>query len=52
LKKDIKLLIGQTELEAINTAKSRLCESASGLTHFTPGAPIRIETDASLLYLA
>jgi RNase H-like domain found in reverse transcriptase/Integrase zinc binding domain/Integrase core domain len=47
LKKDTNFVIGEIELKAIETAKTLLCESA-GLTHFIPGAKIRIETDASL----
>jgi RNase H-like domain found in reverse transcriptase/Reverse transcriptase (RNA-dependent DNA polymerase)/Integrase zinc binding domain/Integrase core domain len=47
LKKDVDFHIGEKELQAINTAKKLLCESA-GLVHFTPGSLIRIETDASL----
>jgi RNase H-like domain found in reverse transcriptase len=47
LRKDAEFVIGEKELQSIASAKSLLCESA-GLTHFTPGTPIRVETDASL----
>jgi RNase H-like domain found in reverse transcriptase/Integrase zinc binding domain/Integrase core domain len=47
LKQDAEFVIGEKELTALETAKTLLCESA-GLTHFVPGAKIRIESDASL----